>query len=99
MRYFLFVFLFCLFACAHSVEIEDIKQYKCGDKVIQVTFLDDDSVIITANGDNTVLNRTAADKGERYDNSDLKMSFFKIGRSVYLSVDGVDYPVCYEIKR
>ncbi len=99
MRYFVLGLFFVLTSCAHTVDVDDIKEYKCGDKIITAEFLDDDSVIIKSNNINTVLNQTASETGKRYDNSDSKMTLTIQGRDTYLSVDGTNYPLCYEIKR
>ncbi|MBR2299477.1 MAG: MliC family protein [Alphaproteobacteria bacterium] len=99
MRYFILGLLFLVSACANTVEIDETKEYKCGDKIVKAEFLDDDSVIIKINGNSTVLHQTASESGTRYDNSDSKMTLTRQGRDTYLSVDGTSYPLCYEIER
>lgn len=96
MRYGIFAILL-LQACTHSVNVDDIKQYKCGSEIIKATFLDDDSMIVDVNGSNYVLNRSAANYGQRYDNNDSKVTFMQQGNNTYFIMNGNNYPLCLEI--
>ena len=86
-------------ACAHTVDVEDMLEYKCGDQVIETMFLSDDSVIVSLNNNKFVLNKTASEDGVRYDNTNSKVSLRQDGSDTYLSANGINYPLCYEIKK
>ena len=88
-----------LAGCSHVVNVDETIEYKCGEQIVTAEYLDDESVVLKMNGKNTVLSKSATDKGERFDNSDSHMTFVKKDGNVYLSVEGKVYPMCLEIKR
>ena len=100
MRLSIVAFMLLLAGCSHVVNVEKTTEYKCGDKIVLVEYLDDESVVVKINGVNTVLSRSETDSGERFDNSDSKTTLIrKSNDSVYLSTEGAVYPKCLEIKR
>ena len=100
MRLGLVAFMLLLSGCTHVVNVEKTVEYKCGDQIVLAEYLDDESVVIKINGQNTVLKRSETDSGERFDNTDSKMTFVKKDNdSIYLSAKGRIYPMCVEIKR
>lgn len=98
MPYLLLLFL-GLSGCTHTVDIDESTIYKCGDKIIHVDYLDDDSVILTLNGESNVLNRVADEKGYRFDNMDSQIVLNHQDGAVYFSVQGKTYPICFQVKQ
>ena len=84
-------------ACTPSVDVDDIRQYKCGAQIVKASFLDDDSMILGVNDINYVLNRSAANSRKRYDNDGGNISFMQQGRNTYLIMNGKNYPLCLEL--
>lgn len=87
-----------LSSCTPSVDVDDIRQYKCGIQIIKATFLDDNSIILGVNGTNYVLERSAANSGRRYDNANSKVTFIQQGNNTYLTMNGQNYPLCLELE-
>jgi len=98
MKYAVFMMFLLLLGCTPTVEVDDVKQYKCGAEIINATFLEDNSMILRVNGTNYVLNRSAANSGRRYDNADSKITFMQQGSNTYLIMNGQNYPLCLEIE-
>ena len=98
MKYTTFAAFLLLFGCTPSVDVDDVRQYKCGAQIIKASFLDDNSVILGVNGTNYVLERSAANSGRRYDNNDSNITFMQQGRNTYLIMDGKNYPLCLELE-
>lgn len=96
-------FLLCglagLVGCTPTIDIDKSTTYKCGDKIIHVDYLDDDSVILTSNGESNVLNRVEDENGYRYDNADSQLVLHRQDGIVYFAVQGKTYPMCFEIKQ
>ena len=98
MRYWICVLLTFVSACTPSVEIDEVKQYKCGAEIVKASFLEDNSMILGVNGTNYVLNRSATTSGTRYDNDNSSISFMQQGRNTYLIMNGKNYPLCLELE-
>ncbi len=100
MRLGLTALMLLLAGCSNVVSVEDTVEYKCGDQMVLAEYLDDGSVVLKINGQNTVLTRSKTDTVERYDNTAAKMTFTKKDSdSIYLSSDGNVYPMCVEVER
>ena len=97
MKYWIFVLLAFASGCTPSVDVEAVKQYKCGAEIVKASFLEDNSMILGVNGTNYVLNRSATNSGLRYDNDDSSISFTQLGRNTYLIMNGKNYPLCLEL--
>lgn len=91
------IFPLILMSCSHTVEIENSKNYKCGDKIIAIDFLDDDSLILKMNGQSNVLTLIASASGSKYENISAGLIFWNKGSDNYLKINGYDYPQCKEI--
>ena len=50
MKYWILGLSLMVMACSHSVDVKDQASYKCGDQIIRVTVLNDNSMIVRANG-------------------------------------------------
>lgn len=55
MKYWIPGLSLMVMACSHSVDVKDQASYKCGDQIIRVTVLNDNSMIVRANGIDHVL--------------------------------------------
>jgi len=99
MKYIALTALLMLSACAHTVDVEETTEYKCGDKIVTAEFLDDDSVVVKIDGQTSVLNKVKSENGRRYDSTDSKISLSQDGSDTYLSINAVNYPLCAEIER
>lgn len=95
-QYWLVGLSLALIGCSNTIDIEDVREYKCGEQIIRVEFLDDESVIINNNGTNTVLAEVA---DNRYENSAAKIIFQKQHGDYSLSIDGHSYPICQKLVR
>lgn len=82
-------------ACAHKVEVEDYAKYKCGDEVVSIDFLEDDTAVLKINGDNYVLDRMVAASGAKYVGRDI--TFWNKGDNATLIFMGRTYPKCIQI--
>ena len=99
MKYLILGITFLAAACANNVEVTRETEYKCGEKIVQADFLDDDSMILRIDGINNVLVKVAATSGKRFENSASKVTFMQQNGDYYLSISGHNYPVCQEISR
>ena len=100
MRLGLSALVLLLAACSHTISVDETVEYKCGEQIVLAEYLDDDSVVIKIDGKNTVLTRSETDSGERFDNSASKMTFIKKDNDgIYLSNNGIIYPMCIEVER
>lgn len=86
-------------ACSNMVEVDQQADFKCGDNIVKISLLDDDSMILQMNGINNVLTKTAFSDGEKYENSVSGVSFTEQNGEHYLAVNGQSYPACKKIKR
>lgn len=98
-KYIVLALPLLLCACASTVDVDEAKEYKCGDEVIMAEFLDDDSIIARVNGTNSVLSRVSSSSGKRYENTTSGISFEQKSGETYLSINGKTYPHCFEIIR
>ena len=73
MKYWILGLSLMVMACSHSVDVKDQASYKCGDQIIRVTVLNDNSMIVHANGIDHVLTKVASPAGEKYEDAE----FFK----------------------
>lgn len=64
MKYWILGLSLMVMACSHSVDVKDQASYKCGDQIIRVTVLNDNSMIVRANGIDHVLTKVASPAGE-----------------------------------
>lgn len=98
MKKYLFL-LPLLTACvaAPKAEIEKKIEYKCGEQMISVDFLDDVSMIARIDGINYILVRATATNGSRYENTATDMTFVQNREGTYLTIKGRSYPICQEI--
>ena len=99
MKHLFLILPFLAAACANNVEVTRETEYKCGEKIVQADFLDDDSMILRVDGINNVLVKVAATSGKRFENSASKVTFMQQNGDYYLSISGHNYPVCQEISR
>lgn len=99
MKYLILGMTFLAAACANSVEVTHETEYKCGEKIVQAEFLDDDSMILRIDGINNVLTKVAASSGKRFENLATKVTFMQQNGDYYLSIADRNYPVCQEIER
>lgn len=88
-----------IMGCSSVIEVEKKAEYKCGEQVINVEYLDDDSVIMRINGTRTVLASVEASSGYRYENIVAKMLFIEKKGKTILSINSHEYPLCREIVR
>lgn len=86
-------------ACSNMVEVDQQADFKCGDNIVKISLLDDDSMILQMNGINNVLTKIAFSGGEKYENSVSGVSFTEQDGEHYLTVNGQSYPACKKIKR
>lgn len=98
MKYLIFGLALLAGACSNTVEIDQQGDFKCGDHIVKVSLLDDDSMILRMNGINNVLNKTAASAGEKYENSASGISFTELDGEQYLTINGQNYPACKKIE-
>lgn len=99
MKYLIAGLVILVGGCTNTVEVEDIREYKCGNQIIKAEFLDDDSIILQINSDNQVLNKVKTASGMRYENYLNKITFFKQDGYYYLTIDEQNYPMCLRIER
>lgn len=93
----MFILPLLLISCANKVEVKDATKYKCGNQVIMAEILDDDTVVITLDGKNYVLNNVVAASGAKYENIASGIVFWNKGSDNYLEIKGQNYPLCQEI--
>lgn len=88
-------------ACTHKAEVEVTHhaEFKCGNKIVQAEFLDDESMILRIDGINNVLTRASFSDGKRFENMATLVTFTQQDSNYYLSIAGHNYPVCQEINR
>lgn len=85
-------------SCTRSIDVDYVTQYKCGDMIVYAQYLDDDSVILTINGNNVVLNRTVANNKNRFDSNNSDITFIEEEGDIYLKIKGNEYPMCIELE-
>lgn len=98
MRYWILGLSLLAGACSNTVEVDQQAAFKCGDHIVKVSLLDDDSMILRMNGINNVLTKTVSASGETYENSVSGISFTEADGEHYLAIHGQNYPVCKKIK-
>lgn len=86
-----------LAACAHEVEVESAADFKCGDKVIETQYLDDDSMIVKIDGRNHMLENVISASGAKYSNAKGDIIFWNKGSDNYLEIGDISYPLCKKI--
>ena len=91
------LFAFFLISCAHEIGIDNAARYKCGAQIVDLTFLDDESIVLNINGQNYVLNQINTSVGEQYMNEEETVSVLTYGDDVYVTVNGSSSPLCYQI--
>gem|GEM_PF-299853 len=99
MKYWILGLSLMVMACSHSVDVKDQASYKCGDQIIRVTVLNDNSMIVRANGIDHVLTKVASPAGEKYEDAVSQVSFTKQDGEFYLGMQGRNYPLCLKIKQ
>ena len=87
MKYWILGLSLMVMACSHSVDVKDQASYKCGDQIIRVTVLNDNSMIVRA-----------SPAGEKYEDAVSQVSFTKQDGEFYLGMQGRNYPLCLKIK-
>lgn len=98
MKYLIFGLVLLAGACSNTVEVDQQAAFKCGDHIVNISLLDDDSMILRMNGINNVLNKTVDSAGEKYENSVSGISFTDLDGEYYLTINGQNYPACKKIK-
>lgn len=98
MKYWILGLSLMVMACSHSVDVKDQASYKCGDQIIRVTVLNDNSMIVRANSIDHVLTKVASPAGEKYEDAVSQVSFTKQDGEFYLGMQGRNYPLCLKIK-
>ncbi len=98
MKYWILGLSLLVMACSRSVDVKDQASYKCGDQIIRVTVLNDNSMIVRANGIDHVLTKTLSPAGEKYEDTVSMVSFTKQDGEFFLAMQGRNYPVCKRIK-
>ena len=98
MKYWILGLSLMVMACSHSVDVKDQAGYKCGDQIIRVTVLNDNSMIVRANGIDHVLTKVASPAGEKYEDAVSQVSLTKQDGEFYLGMQGRNYPLCLKIK-
>ncbi|MBQ7286057.1 MAG: hypothetical protein IJW72_07410 [Alphaproteobacteria bacterium] len=93
------VLLLAMAGCTNSVEVKNEFEYKCGTQVVKTEVLDDNSMIVHINGVNHVLTRVAYPNGTRYENVVSQVSLTRADGDTYLTINGINYPICQEIIR
>ena len=66
MKYWILGLSLMVMACSHSVDVKDQASYKCGDQIIRVTVLNDNSMIVRANGIDHVLTKNTKTRYRRF---------------------------------
>lgn len=93
----LFLLPLLVAGCSNAVEIEDKADYKCGDQVISVEMLEDETAVLRMNSTNYVLNRVVTASGAKYEGMKSGISFWSKGDEAYLAVGDKSYPKCKEM--
>lgn len=96
-KYLMLFLPLLLISCANKVEVKDINKYKCGSQVVTAEILDDDTIVLTLDGKNYVLNNVIAASGAKYENVASGIVFWNKGSDNYLEIKGQGYPMCKEI--
>ncbi len=83
--------------CSSTVKVKDSASYKCGDQIIAVETLNDNSVILKLNGTSHVLNHVVSDSGHKYQNISAGLTYWEKDGDHFLNMNGVPYPMCREL--
>lgn len=96
-KFYLLMLPLLLASCANTVEVDKTATYKCGDKVVNVQYLEDETLIATIDGNTNVLSLVVSASGEKYENVATGVIFWNKGGDNYLEIAGRGYPNCKEI--
>lgn len=83
--------------CSSTVKVKDSASYKCGDQVIAVEVLNDNSVILKLNGTSHVLHHVVSDSGHKYQNMSAGLTYWEKDGDHFLNMNGMSYPMCQEL--
>lgn len=83
--------------CSSAVKVEYSASYKCGDQIIAVETLNDNSVILNLNGTSHVLNHVVSDSGYKYQNISSGLIYWEKDGNHFLEINGTPYPMCKEL--